>query len=281
MKATILAPTHGFWVESSEDELYEIIVKNRIEIEGWQLREALSVDSELDHDGGENRKIGFFLTLEGKIEFGLSEHLANKLGRAAWEIEPFEFHYFEHLWRHHQGLLRDPNIQKIMTFETVFIPTRIDGRRFYGYEEFARLGSGTDSSPGELSDDDLAWEILRRMDSVMANEANWYNDFELEWYERRENFISIEPKFFPTSKVTLSELRARWMRAKNLISEFSTLDWSAENDLQTRKALENLDLDTVLEVCFLDYHGEGLRRLTKIAGDVFLQRLPNTEYLLG
>jgi len=281
MKATIVYPSKGFWVEGSEEELYEILAKNRLEIEGWQILEAFSIAGETSNNEGEIRKIGFFLTLEGKLEFGLREVLTNRNGLEAWEIEPFEFQYFEHLLRHHKKLLRDPNIQKIMNSDTVFVPTRIYGNRFCGYGEFARLGSVTDSEPSELSDDELAWEILRRMEFVIGNEANWNNDFELEWFERRENFISIEPKFFPTSDVTLSELRARWKRAKNLILQFAILEWTPENDLEIRKALEVLDLDTVLEVCFLDYHGEGLHRITKIAGDVFLQRLPDTEYLLN
>lgn len=283
MEAVQVIPTHGFWVECGRVEFLEMVARNRIASDNWGGYYFLSEIELFEKPKGDLEKYGFFLGLDGSIELGDQESITSANGRQACGMQSFRFSYLADLVRHHRVLLRDPNVQKSIFASSTKIPTRIVRNQFCGYSEFSSLSSVPRGSYVDWSDDTLAWEIIRQMEYTDGNEANFSTDLEVHWFERRDHYISINPKTFPSFDVTLSELKARKARANQHIAELYHLvqvhGHSESGDLAARNLLEKLDDDAVLEICFVDYHGA--QKVTKTSGDVFLQRLPNTELLFN
>jgi hypothetical protein len=285
MKAIQVIPTHGFLVQCTRSEFFEVLAKNKLTPDSDGNHYLLSDTEHFRNLDQEKATWKFFLGLDGTVDLRENGFLDNENDLLACRIEPFEFRYLQHLIVHHDKLLMDPNVQKALFASNAKVPTRIIRNKFCGWSDFSALGSSPEGNYEGWDDDTLAWQILRQMENTIGNEANTFNELESHWYERRDNYLSINPRFFPSYSVTLSELRARRKRADGLIQEYENLinnqfinDDAGEYKL--RSALEKLDDDTVLEICFLDFHN-GNHWITKIAGDVFLSRLPDTQYLFN
>ena len=285
MEAVQVIPTHGFLVQCTKSEFFEVIAKNKLTPDSDGKHYFLANTEhfrKLDQEKGTWR---FFLGLDGTVDLGENEFLDSENDLLACRIEPFAFRYLQHLIVHHDKLLMDPNVQKALFASNAKVPTRIVRNKFCGWSDFSALGNSPEGDYQAWDDDTLAWQILRQMEHTTGNEANTFNELESHWYERRDNYLSINPRFFPSHSVTLSELRARRKRAEDLIRDYdyllnNTFRDGDEKEAELRRSLEKLDDDTVLEICFLDYHN-GNHWITKLAGDVFLSRLPNTEYLFN
>ena len=276
MKATQVLPTHGFFVVAAKQELIKVIHKNRISATEDEFQDFLRKLEELDS----NSELGFFVGLDGVIELGEEQEITLRGERESIAIEPFEFTHLQQLIYRHREILRDPNVQKILFADSARVPNRINRKLFCGYREFASLEHFPSTPYEDWDDDTLAWQILRTMDqTIVGNEANHFNELEAHWLERRDNYISINAKVFPTFDVTLSELRARRARADELIADLERLLEFGE-EAKARIKLAGLDDDTVLEICYLDFHS-GKHRVTKLAGVEFLSRLPDTDLLFN
>ncbi len=289
MKATDISPTHGFWIECTKIEFFELIARNRIETDRWGdfsfLSEELSSRRDDDHAGG----YGFFLGLNGKIELGEKSFVLAQENRESHGIEHFDFQYLFSLQRHHDLLLRDPNVMKSMFSWSTKIPVRIDSKTFGGWAEFRSLESRpirnsefqhSGQSLIEIEDwddDTLAWQILLEMKDTGGNELNTSNDLEREWLRRRDKNVTIQPRFFPTYAVPLSELKARRQRANNFLRDAYLEQGYDENRLLAQ--LSPLDVDALLEVCFLDYFQE--MHVTKLAGTMFLDRISDSRFVFN
>lgn len=289
MKATDISPTHGFWIECTKIEFFEMIARNRIETDRWGdfrfLSEELSSRSDDDYSG----QYSFFLGLNGKIELGDKNFILAQEGRESLGIEPFDFEYLFSLQRHHDFLLRDPNVMKSMFSWSTNIPERIDRKNFGGWTEFQSLESRPIRNSEFLNsgqklidvqdwdDDTLAWQILLEMKHTGGNELNTSNDLESEWLHRREKNISIKPRFFPTYAVPISELKARRQRANDFLRDAYLGESYDENRLLAQ--LSPLDVDALLEICFLDYFQE--MRVTKLAGTMFLDRISDSRFVFN
>ena len=289
MKATDISPTHGFWIECTKREFFEMIARNRIETDRWGVfsfvSEELSSRSDDDHSG----KYSFFLGLNGKIELGDKNYVLAQEERESLDVEHFEFEHLFSLHRHHDFLLRDPNVMKSMFSWSTKIPVRIDANTFGGWTEFISLESRPIRNSEFLysgqklieiedwDDDTLAWQILLEMEDTGGNELNTTNELEAEWLHRREKNISIKPRFFPTYAVPLSELKARRQRANDFLRDAYRGETYEENRLLVH--LSPLDVDALLEICFLDYFQE--RRVTKLAGTMFLDRISDSRFVFN
>ena len=289
MKATDISPTHGFWIECAKTEFFEMIARNRIKTDRWGDFNFLSTESADRSDENHSGEFSFFLGLTGKIELGEKNFVLAQDERESQGIEPFEFEYLYSLQRHHDFLLRDPNVMKSMFSWSTTIPVRIDSKTFGGWTEFQSLESRPIRNSEFLNsgqklveikdwdDDTLAWQILLEMEDTSGNELNTSNDLEGEWLRRRDNNISIKPRFFPACAVPLSELKARRQRANNFLRDAYLGQSYDENRLLAQ--LSPLDVDALLEICFLDHFQE--MRVTKLAGTMFLDRISDSRFVFN